>query len=139
MYGVGEVHHVLGREPVGDLIAGSEASQSEGRGVGDPLCQLQRHRLRDELGVELRLEDLLDVDEDLLAGLLLDLLLELVDLLTLPGSVVVPAGTSTADIVVDPIVDAAAESPVTVTITLAPGAGYLVDLASSTTTVTITD
>src|SRR5258706_2561791 len=50
---------------------------------GDPLFELQGHRLRDELGVELGLQDLLDVDEDLLAGLLLDLLLELVDLLPL--------------------------------------------------------
>src|SRR5262245_42559511 len=49
----------------------------------DPLLELERDRLRDERGVELGLQDLLDVDEDLLAGLLLDLLLQLVDLLPL--------------------------------------------------------
>src|SRR6185295_19519001 len=41
--------------------------------------ELHRHRLADQLRVELRLLDLLDVDEDLAVGLLLDLLLELVD------------------------------------------------------------
>src|SRR3954469_16633358 len=43
------------------------------------LLELHRHRLGDQLGVELRLLDLLDVDEDLAAGLLLDFLLQLVD------------------------------------------------------------
>jgi hypothetical protein len=47
---------------------------------GDALLELRRHRLGDQLRVELGLLDLLDVDEDLAAGLLLDLLLQLVDL-----------------------------------------------------------
>src|SRR6185503_14388749 len=42
-------------------------------------AQRRLHRLGDQLGIELRLLDLLDVDEDLAAGLLLDLLLQLVD------------------------------------------------------------
>src|SRR4029078_6603373 len=46
---------------------------------GDALLELHRHRLADQLRVELRLLDLLDVDEDLAVGLLLDLLLQLVD------------------------------------------------------------
>src|SRR6188768_1273106 len=45
----------------------------------DALLELHRHRLADQLRVELRLLDLLDVDEDLAVGLLLDLLLQLVD------------------------------------------------------------
>src|SRR4051812_5085829 len=43
------------------------------------LLELHRYRFGDELRIELRLLDLLDVDEDLAVGLLLDLLLELVD------------------------------------------------------------
>src|SRR6478752_4544540 len=43
------------------------------------LFELHRHRLGDQLGVELRLLNLLDVDEDLARGALLDLLLQLVD------------------------------------------------------------
>src|SRR6185369_8838083 len=43
------------------------------------LLELHRHRLGDQLRVELGLLDLLDVDEDLAVGPLLDLLLELVD------------------------------------------------------------
>src|SRR6185436_8849811 len=45
----------------------------------DALLELHRHRFGDQLRVELRLLDLLDVDEDLAAGPLLDLLLQLVD------------------------------------------------------------
>src|SRR6266576_6489169 len=47
---------------------------------GDALLELHRHRFGDELRVELRLLDLLDVDEDYASALLLDLLLQLVDL-----------------------------------------------------------
>src|SRR4029450_12224675 len=43
------------------------------------LFELHRHRLGDQLRVELRLLDLLDVDEDFPVGPLLDLLLQLVD------------------------------------------------------------
>src|SRR5262245_54996825 len=43
------------------------------------LLELHRHRFGDELRIELRLLDLLDVDEDLAVGPLLDLLLQLVD------------------------------------------------------------
>src|SRR4051812_29479662 len=43
------------------------------------LFELHRHRLADQLRVELGLLDLLDVDEDLAVGLLLDLLFQLVD------------------------------------------------------------
>src|SRR3954468_24869610 len=46
----------------------------------DALFELHRDRFGDELRVELRLLDLLDVDEDLAVGPLLDLLLQLVDL-----------------------------------------------------------
>src|SRR4029079_16649782 len=49
----------------------------------DALLELHRHRLADQLRVELRLLDLLDVDEDLAVGLLLDLRLQLVDFRTL--------------------------------------------------------
>src|SRR5512138_1624962 len=56
---------------------------AHGAAEGDPFLELQRHRLGDQLRVELGLQDLLDVDEDLLARALLDLLLELVDLLPL--------------------------------------------------------
>src|SRR5262245_6664899 len=45
----------------------------------DALLQLHRHRFGDQLRVELGLLDLLDVDEDLAAGPLLDFLLQLVD------------------------------------------------------------
>src|SRR5678816_45522 len=45
----------------------------------DAFFELHRHRFGDELGVELRLLDLLDVDEDLAIGPLLDFLLQLVD------------------------------------------------------------
>src|SRR5262249_54782465 len=44
------------------------------------LLELHRDRFRDELRVQLGLLDLLDVDEDLAVGPLLDLLLQLVDL-----------------------------------------------------------
>jgi hypothetical protein len=43
------------------------------------LFELHRHRLGDQLRVELRLLNLLDVDEDLAVRLLLDFLLQLVD------------------------------------------------------------
>src|SRR5207237_9752905 len=43
------------------------------------LFQLHRHRFADELRLELGLLDLLDVDEDLAVGALLDFLLQLVD------------------------------------------------------------
>src|SRR6266545_2618736 len=46
---------------------------------GHALFELHGHRLGDELRLELRLLDLLDVDEDLAARALLDLLLQLVD------------------------------------------------------------
>src|SRR5688572_19000785 len=46
---------------------------------GDALLELHRHRFGDQLRLQLRLLDLLDIDEDLPAGALLDLLLQLVD------------------------------------------------------------
>src|SRR5439155_17316824 len=46
---------------------------------GDAFLELHRDRFGDELRIELRLLDLLDVDEDLAVGPLLDLLLQLVD------------------------------------------------------------
>ena len=49
------------------------------------LLELHRDRFRDQLRFELRLLDLLDVDEDLAVGPLLDLLLQLVDLRALPS------------------------------------------------------
>src|SRR3954447_12420358 len=49
------------------------------------LLELHGHRLGDELRIELRLLDLLDVDEDLAARPLLDLLLQLVDFRALPA------------------------------------------------------
>ena len=49
----------------------------------DALFELHRHRLADQLRIQLRLLDLLDVDEDLAVGPLLDLLLQLVDFLSL--------------------------------------------------------
>src|SRR5206468_2642799 len=45
-----------------------------------PLLELDRDRLAQQLRLELRLEDLLDVDEDLAPGLLLYLVPQLVDL-----------------------------------------------------------
>ena len=64
--------------------AGAEAQRRFDRlahraAEGDALLELHRHRLADQLRVELRLLDLLDVDEDLAVRLLLDLRLQLVD------------------------------------------------------------
>src|SRR5439155_8047630 len=70
-------------DALGAEAEGSVDGLAHGAAEGDALLELQRHRFRDELAVELRLQDLLDVDEDLLAGLLLDLLLQLLDLLPL--------------------------------------------------------
>src|SRR6266852_930815 len=47
---------------------------------GDALLELQRHVLGHELGVELRVDDLLDVEVDLLARAHLQLVLQLLDL-----------------------------------------------------------
>jgi hypothetical protein len=69
--------------PLGAEAEGGVDRLPHGAAEGDALLQLEGHRLRHQLRVELGLQDLLDVDEDLLAGLLLDLLLELVDLLAL--------------------------------------------------------
>src|SRR5436190_755466 len=51
----------------------------------DALLELHRDRFGNQLGVELGLLDLLDVDEDLAVGPLLQLLLQLVDLRALPA------------------------------------------------------
>src|SRR5204863_6788252 len=45
----------------------------------DAFFELHRHRFGDELGVELRFLDFLDIDEDLAIGPFLDFLLQLVD------------------------------------------------------------
>src|SRR6266852_3801361 len=63
-------------------------TQSEGRGHGllhgpaerDALLELERHVLGDELGVQLGMDDLLDVEVDLLGRPLLQLVLEPLDL-----------------------------------------------------------
>src|SRR4051794_6686923 len=64
--------------------AGAEAQRRLDRlahraAEGDALFELHRLGLGNQLGVELRLLDLLDVDEDVAAGLLLDFLFQLVD------------------------------------------------------------
>src|SRR5262249_14796049 len=53
---------------------------AHGTAERDALLELHRHRFANQLCVELRLLDLLDVDEDLAVRPLLDLLLQLVDL-----------------------------------------------------------
>jgi hypothetical protein len=54
-----------------------------GPAEGDAALELERDVLRDELGLDLRLLDLLDVEEDLLAGELGEFVLDLLDLLAL--------------------------------------------------------
>ena len=51
-----------------------------GPAEGDAALHLQTHRLSDQLRLQLRLVDLHDVDEDLAAGLLLQIVTELVHL-----------------------------------------------------------
>src|SRR5687767_4848472 len=70
-------------DPLGPEAQRGVDGLAHGAAEGDALLELQRHRLRHQLGVELGLQDLLDVDEDLLAGLLLDFLLQLVHFLAL--------------------------------------------------------
>src|SRR5581483_3954465 len=74
-------------QPAGDAhldAAGAEAQRRFDRlahraAEGDAFLELHGDRLGNQLRVELRLLDLLDVDEDLAAGALLDFLLQLVD------------------------------------------------------------
>lgn len=56
----------------------------------------------------------------------------------LPGFVIIPAGATTATIALQPLADTAQESPETVTLTLAAGAGYTLGNETSGT-VTIAD
>src|SRR6188508_77507 len=65
--------------------AGAEAQRrlhrlAHGAAEGDALFELHRHRFGNQLRLELRLLDLLDVDEDHAARALLDFLLQLLDL-----------------------------------------------------------
>ncbi|MBI2467874.1 MAG: hypothetical protein HYV62_08690 [Candidatus Rokubacteria bacterium] len=59
------------------------------------------------------------------------------DYLTLPGTVTIPAGATSATITVTPCDDSVVEVPETVFVALTPGAGYTVG-TPSTATVTIT-
>lgn len=54
------------------------------------------------------------------------------DYLTLSGSVTIPAGQASVSVPVVPLPDGAAETPESVSVTLASVAGYTVDLASAT-------
>src|SRR5438552_2625703 len=85
-------------DPLGPEAQRGVDRLAHGPAERDALLELERHRLADELGVQLRLQDLLDVDEDLLAGLLLDLLLQLVDLLPLAADDDAGAGRVDADL-----------------------------------------
>src|SRR5262245_7935139 len=63
--------------------------------------ELHRHRLGDQLRVELRLLNLLNVDEHFAAGLLLDFLLQLVDFGSLPADD--DAGPGRVDVDLEPV------------------------------------
>ncbi len=60
------------------------------------------------------------------------------DYVTLPGTVTIPAGVTTAEIHVKPITDATIESPESVNVTLLAGSGYTVG-SPATGTVSIVD
>ncbi|HEY5791709.1 MAG TPA: DUF1800 family protein [Chthoniobacterales bacterium] len=57
---------------------------------------------------------------------------------TLNGSILLPAGANSVDVVIQPAVDAVSEYPEPATLTLTPGAGYSVGAANSAT-VTLND
>src|SRR5580765_4359788 len=65
------------------------------------LLELHRHRLGDQLRIELGLLNLLNVDEHFAAGLLLDFLLQLVDLGPLPADD--DAGPGRVDVDLEPV------------------------------------
>src|SRR5688572_17709449 len=75
-------------QPAGDTHLDAASAEPQGgfdrlahrAAEGDALFELNGHRLGNQLGLQLRLLDLLDVDEDLPVRSLLDLLLQLVDL-----------------------------------------------------------
>src|SRR5688572_6262067 len=69
---------------------------AHGAAERDALFELHRHRLADQLRIQFRLLDLLDVDEDLAVGPLLDLLLQLVHFLSLAADD--DAGTRGVDV-----------------------------------------
>src|SRR5688572_4546778 len=83
-FGAGDLRAV---QPAGDAHLDAARAEAQRRlhrlAHGPPerhaLLELHGHRLGDQLRLELRLLDLLDVDEDLPVGALLDLLLQLVD------------------------------------------------------------
>src|SRR6185436_826004 len=85
-------------EALGPEAQGGVHRLAHGPAEGDALLELQGHRLRDQLRVQLGLQDLLDVDEDLLARALLDLLLQLVHLLALAPDDDPGAGGEDADL-----------------------------------------